>query len=147
MDDDALVKYWKLSGWSYWLQAYFLFMLAWTTSVFANIQKCMIGGVVSRWYFFRQDAAYGEIGSPSLAALQTALTGAFGQVCFGGLVLSFVRFSRCFFKIYRQIANSIKAEWIRSGLNSIGLFFGFLEKVLEHVTDFAIYYVSLTGEG
>lgn len=50
---DSLAKVWKLSAWSYYLQAYFIFMLVWTSIIISYVQKCMIGGVVGRWYFFR----------------------------------------------------------------------------------------------
>lgn len=104
---DAAAKVWRLSGWSYYLQAYMILMLVWTSTICAGLQKCMIGGVVGKWYFFRTQVAEAVIPSPSSHswdALRASLTTHFGQICLASLVLTGVRISRGFFQAYRYVA-------------------------------------------
>lgn len=142
-----LAKHFQLSSWSYLLQAYFLFMLGWTTAVFSNVQKAMIAGVVSKWYFAQgspRPAADGP--DPVVDSLRLAVDRFAGQVCFGALILSLVRAMRISFMLYRKGAAQVHARWARPVLGTIGATLAFCEKLVEHVTDFAIYNVALTGE-
>jgi hypothetical protein len=141
-----LIKEWRLSTWSYIFQSYFFFMLVWTTAVFSNLQKAMISGVVSRWYFYHEKPDYQSVPSPAFEALQEAATRYFGQICLGGLVVANVKSARLCFWAYRKGAARIQAPWAQTGLSAINSMMTFVEKLVEHVTDFAIYYAALSGE-
>lgn len=146
IEKPELIKYFQLSSWSYLLQTYFVFMLVWSTSIFSNVQKAMVSGVVSRWYFYHEDPAYATETSPAIDALQEALSKYFGQICLGSLVIAGVRSVRLCFWAYRKATSRIQgriASSVLSGISSIVLF---LEKLVEHVTDYAVYYVALSGE-
>lgn len=148
--------------WKAGLVLLYAVVLGWTSAVFASLQKCMIGGVVCRWYFYRHDPAYygGESSSnnnnPSssynpgrgaAASLGVAFNAAFGQVCLAALILTWVRMVRYSLRLYQRITNRIVGiEWLRSLVQSVGLVVGFVERLLEHVTDFALYHVALTGD-
>lgn len=141
-----LIKEWRFSTWSYIFQAYFLFMLVWTTSVFSNLQKAMISGVVSKWYFYHENPDYQSSQSPAFEALQEAATRYFGQICLGGLVVAGVKSARLSFWAYRKGTSRIQTRWAQAGLSAINSVMTFVEKLVEHVTDFAVYYVALSGE-
>lgn len=109
---DAAGKIWQLNGLSYYLQAFLLFMLVWTSLVLSGVQKCMIGGVVGRWYFFRSDPV--ELGGgvpaspPAWRAMRAAFTTFFGQICLASLILAWVRIARACFQCYHYVSEAIK---------------------------------------
>lgn len=140
---------WHLNQFSYYLQAYFIFMLVWTSLVFSAVQKCMIGGVVGRWYFFRADPDELEQseGNVVWSSLKTTMTAFFGQICFASLILGIVRITRGFFQLYHYIASKFDNGIVTSLLRNVNLFFGFIERLVEHLTDLSLYTVALTGEG
>lgn len=108
---DAAHKVWILSPWSYYLQAFFIFMLLWTSIILSYAQKCMIGGVLGRWYFFRTDTNEGGMsatgveggGGAAWESLKAAFTKFFGQICLASLVLTFVRITRGLIRLYRLV--------------------------------------------
>lgn len=146
IEKPELIKYFQLSAWSYLFQAYFVFMLVWTTSIFSNVQKAMVSGVVSRWYFYHEDPAYVTDTSPAIDALQEALTRYFGQICLGSLVIAGVKSFRLGFWAYRKATARFQGRLASGVLSAVGSVVLFLEKLVEHVTDFAVYYVALSGE-
>lgn len=103
---DAVTKVWRLSGLSYYLQAYLIVMLVWTSTICASLQKCMIGGVVGKWYFFRAEYAESMLvtaSSPSWDSLRAAFAMHFGQICLASLVLCGVRITRGLFHFYHYV--------------------------------------------
>ncbi|PJF16519.1 hypothetical protein PSACC_03715 [Paramicrosporidium saccamoebae] len=138
---------WHLSRFSYYLQAYLVFMLVWTSLIFSGVQKCLIGGVVGRWYFFRADPDELEQTSSVWSSLHAAMTTFFGQICIASLILSMVRMARLFFQFYHYVASRFDSGVVSTVLRSVTLFFGFVERLVEHLSDLALYTVALTGEG
>ena len=138
---------WQLSTLSYYVQAYLVFMLVWTSIIFSSVQKCVIGGVVGRWYFFRTDPdeVLNSTGS-AWTTLHASLTTFFGQICTAASVLSLVRLTRGLIQASRWVASKLESTIFNSAVKSLGLFFGFVERLFEHITDLSIYYVALTGE-
>lgn len=140
------IKEWQLSSWSYVLQAYFLLMLIWTTSIFSNIQKTAVAGVVSRWYFFHEHPDYSRLRFQAFDSIGDAINNSFGQICFGSLIITFAKSLKNVFWLYNKAVSKLSNRWTRIGLNTAGSFIGFLEKLVEHITEFALYHVTLTGE-
>lgn len=118
---DATHKVWILSPWSYYLQAFFIFMLLWTSIILSYAQKCMIGGVLGRWYFFRTDTSEGGMSSTGVEgggggaaweALKAAFTKFFGQICLASLVLTFVRTTRGLIRLYKLVPTYSLIVWL-----------------------------------
>lgn len=141
-----IIKEWHLSRWSYIFQAYFLFMLVWTTSIFSNLQKAMISGTVAKWYFYHEDPAYQSGPSPAMESLQETTSLYFGQICLGSLVISLVKCIRLGFEGYRRLTSRIQTRWANAVLATVNSFMLVVEKLFEHVSEFAIYYAPLSGE-
>lgn len=129
-----------LSKWSYWLQFGFLFGLVWTSSNLANLQKAFVSEVVSKWYFEKQTS------SDAFAVLGKVYNSYSGQICFGGLIISFVRSIRLSFQIIRKAQATIQNTWIQKGFSGVHSIMQIIERLLDHVTGFTIYYVPLSGE-
>lgn len=141
-----LIKEWKLSTWSYVLQSFFIFMLVWTTCVFSNVQKASVAGVVSRWYFFHDSAEHEKFRFESFAVLKDTLNYTMGQVCFGSLIISGARLTSYGFWGLRKLLQQVSHRWTRIGVDTVGSVLSFLEKLVEHMTEFAIYHASISGE-
>ena len=146
VSEDGGQNHWNISFGSYWAQAYFLMMLFWTTGVFTNIQRSVIGGVVAQWYFLRHQPSYKNT-KPTLNSLKIAVKSSFGQIAFGALFLSSIMGIRMSFRLMKQGLKRTNLPIIRSVLSSVIFVMGFVEKLIEHVSQFAIYYVALKGDG
>jgi len=129
-----------LSKWSYWLQFGFLLGLVWTSSNLANLQKAFVSEVVSKWYFEKQS------GSDAFAVLAKVYSSYSGQICFGGLIISFVRSLRFSFQLFRKVEATIRNTWIQKGFSGVDSIVQIIERLLDHITGFTIYYVPLSGE-
>jgi hypothetical protein len=114
---DVAHRVWVLSTWSYYVQAFLVFMLIWTSIILSYIQKATIGGVLGRWYFFRSETTSsnrnGENTWLSLVsnvatweALLHSVTRFFGQICLASLILTFVRITRMSIQLYKFVGSS-----------------------------------------
>ena len=137
---------WVLDSASYYLHAFYLFILVWTTGVLNNIQRSVIGGVVAQWYFMRHDPSYRHSETVK-NALRISLKYSFGQISLGALLLTGVQMLRYSFLLIRNLLNALNLNILRAGLGTISFVIGFFERILEHITQFALYYVALKGEG
>jgi hypothetical protein len=136
------------SAWCFPLQAAFIGMLLWTTGVFEGVQKWMIGRTVAVWYFHRHDPDYGTTPKgPKAAISDTMRLDSFGAICLSALVMSFVKACRGCLWAVRKTAEQFKEGGVlKSIVLSLHSAFAFIERLVEQVTDFSLFYVALTRE-
>lgn len=125
------------------LMLYSLFVFIWGSSMASILQKFTISNIVCNWYF----AVDNKYSSPVMFGnLLFTITRRFGTVSLASLILTFIRIWRIFIQSYRWISNVILPNWLIHGINSLTVISNFIDRLLEHLNDYAIYYSSFTGD-
>lgn len=128
---------------SRWLMAYSLFVFLWGSSMASILQKSTVSNIICNWYF----AANNEYSPPIIMGnLIFTITRRFGTISMASLILTFIRLWRLSIQGYRWISNVILPTWLRNGINSLTIISNFIDRLLEHLNDYAIYYSSFTGD-
>ena len=128
---------WRLSGWSYVLQTFFVGMFLWTTGVFTSSQKVLIGRIVADWYFGHQNEEW---------VFRSMWVVYYGQIALSALVLSLSRGVRLTVRSYTWMLHQIHAEWLKTSLSGLTFLANFLSRLVEHVSDYALYQSAISSE-
>ncbi|KAL7750732.1 hypothetical protein RI367_003689 [Sorochytrium milnesiophthora] len=122
---------------------FFVFMLLWTTCLFANVHRMTIAGIVHHWYFHRHTPSHVTGGARAKWALRRTATELFGTACFGGLVLTAVQASQIAHSVYRKhLRKSVPLPDVPALLTSITAYLGRILMVINHYT---LIYAAITG--
>jgi len=113
----------------------FLLMFYWTTQVIVNVVHVTASGTVATWYF----AGPSQMPkNPSVASLKRALTTSFGSICFGSLIVAFL-------KLLHALARNA-ARHRNNFLSLIAVcFIGCIEKLMELFNVYAFTHVAIYG--
>jgi hypothetical protein len=117
---------------------YFLLLLIifWFVQVAANVVHVTCSGVFATWYFVGEERTPA---SPTPANLKRALTSSFGSICFGSLIVAFLK---TVYHFLRQAINTIDNQVARMILSCI---LGCIERLTEFFNLYAFTHVAIYG--
>lgn len=121
------------------------FAAYWISEVIKNIMHVTISGVYGSWYFYSQKPM-GVPRGATRGAFKRSMTGSFGSICFGSLVVAIVQF-------LRQAASVAQQNSMGQG-NIVGdIMFCFLQCLLwllnwavQFINEYAFSYIALYGK-
>ncbi|KEG10875.1 hypothetical protein DQ04_03201090 [Trypanosoma grayi] len=115
----------------------FMLIFFWVAQVVPNIMHVTTAGVTATWYF----AGEGRMPkNPTAASFKRATTTSFGSVCFGSLIVAFIRLLRWLMESARENQN----EFIRCITICI---LSCLERLVEYFNTYAFVHVAVYGCG
>jgi hypothetical protein len=106
----------------------------------SNIQRVTISGVVSNWYFYRNDPDRVDSKKVAELALSRATTVSFGTVCFDGLILLFIQFIRSIAGLLKYLLKNFPI------LNCLLSFLTCIDGILDNLNNYTLVYVGIHGE-
>ncbi|KAH8804945.1 putative DUF580 domain protein Pns1 [Xylogone sp. PMI_703] len=127
------------------LVAFVTFAGYWISEVIKNVMHVTISGVYGSWYFYSQK----PMGVPSGAtrgAFKRAMTGSFGSICFGSLLVAIIQF-------LRQAASVAQQQSAQQG-NLVGeivfcllrCLISILDWAIQFINEYAFSYIALYGK-
>ncbi|TPX35361.1 hypothetical protein SmJEL517_g02225 [Synchytrium microbalum] len=139
---------------------FFLFMYFWSSSIFHNVEKTMIAGVVAQWYFNpsgRRRVIHHINGGDDLLggdsdtssdktkrALTVAVTTSFGSIAFASMIMAIVSTSQAIVRFIRrrtQKMDRVASSWlvyVDSMLTTIST-------LTENLNSYSLVYCALTA--
>ncbi|RHZ77383.1 hypothetical protein Glove_180g25 [Diversispora epigaea] len=141
---DVYQATWRFNADAYFWGLYLIFMWLWTSNIIRNIQKVMLAGVVSEWYFYRHEPNHGSPEEIAILSLKRAATNSFGTVCLGSLLESLI-------KILRFINNNILKKYLQD-YNYTCFYFSLsyclscFDHVIENMNNYILIYAGIACE-
>ncbi|KAH9581965.1 Choline transporter-like [Trypanosoma melophagium] len=119
------------------LMVLFVLFFFWAAQVGSNVMHVTTAGVTATWYF----AGEGQMPkNPTLASFKRAVTTSFGSICFGSLIVAFVRTIRWI----AETTSNTENDFVRC----IALcLISCLESAMEYFNTYAFVHVAVYGCG
>ena len=129
-------------------------MYIWTAVVISYIERCTISGVVTDWYFHRDDPSRIRH-DRTKKALRRSLTYSFGSIALAALLLAVVRFAQfgirmakrvCFIGVsfgcdFGKVSRMTSAPWVNFLLGC----FAAMEGLVQGINGYALVYIAYSG--
>ena len=170
------VDEWLMNPGSNYLITFFVFMFLWTSSLFQNLEKITIAGVVGEWYFQpveqqsidKQDeaplleekdeesdllgsiikATSSDSSSSTIKNLRMASTTSFGSVAFGSLILSLTQGLQFLVGFIRKYVLTKRTHGtpVSSFYMLIETGTSMLSRAVDTIHSYSLVYAGITGK-
>jgi len=137
------------------------FVWSWSLNVIRNLQRIMVAGVVSHWYFNRhsppgmhQRKAYSSLDS-TCQSISRALGPSLGTVCLSAFLLTVFDSSSKLFKFLKRLSSPTSSSSSPSGLLCccsrnillawLKIWIDFSSRILDFLGSFSLIYAGITG--
>ncbi|KAI8822233.1 plasma-membrane choline transporter-domain-containing protein [Fimicolochytrium jonesii] len=137
-NDSSGIAHWHMAGGTGWAVSYYILMFFWTSSVFKNVEKVTIAGVVGEWYFQRAEGSVSH--NRTYKNFTSSLTTSFGSICLASLILGLIQSLQLSIRLARRLTGSNGAlhRLLTACLDCYG-------QLADNVTSYALVYAGLTG--
>mmetsp|Transcript_25003 Transcript_25003/g.35012 ORF Transcript_25003/g.35012 Transcript_25003/m.35012 type:complete len:456 (-) Transcript_25003:58-1425(-) len=109
----------------------------WTTQVIKNIVHVTVAGTFASWYFL--SGTVGPAQNPTLNALKRATTTSLGSICFGSLIVAFL-------KTLRSILHAIRSQGDNCCACIFDCILSVLESLIQYFNVYAFTQVAIYGK-
>jgi len=123
------------SGIAYLIAVFFVFSFYWYSQVVKNTVHVTTSGMVSTWYFLKNQMP----SNPTMKSLKRAVTTSFGSICLGSLLVAILQTLRAVFRSLRNARNSFL-------ICIIDCILGMLENLLRYFNLYAFTQVAVYGK-